>query len=457
MSDQMSPSDSALFTAGHGFYQFAISRELFDRSLYYNLLLQPALVIPDHYFLQGEWLGRHLADYPARDSWLENGLRSGFVLPYFRRESSTLSDLLTSMEGSDRRGFGSTARKIAERIDRTPFRAGLWSSAANSASFGRALRDHLGAGEPPVLQMPVEPSDFVTFWQRSREWLDGELALASERSATVLGSEGVLLSQLIQVSGERLLGPGCGRINDIDELLVRVRAEVGSAAERDLRAYYTCVCELYNRSLADTILAAPNSPRWDQFTAAMDLWRDGMFDAGDQTDAAPGPADVEFDVPIRLPWPHHLRSVSGDVLLEIRGSQASDRYFESLAHWRKAPHDTVLQDELAEALHRYSRVIMKKVGQDVGALGLRPRFISKVTDVSRVLEKAPGVVQGFLTVGATAGAVGGATSPFLPAGLFALFCLQAVAKYYSPSEVVDIQLSTRNGARVHADVTISRA
>jgi hypothetical protein len=453
----MSQSDSALFTAGHGFYQFAISREVFDRSLYYNLLLQPALVVPDHYFLQGEWLGRHLADYPARDSWLENGLRNGFVLPYFRRESSTLSDLLTSMERSDRRGFGPTARRIAERIDRTPFRAGLWSSAANSASFGRTLRHYLGADEPPVMQMRVEPGDFVAFWHRSRGWVEGELAIASERSAAVLNSEGVLLSQLIQVSGERLLGQGCGRISSIDELLSRVRAEVGADAERDLRAYYTCVCELYNRSLADTILAAPNSPRWDQFVAAMDLWRDGMVGAGDQSGADPEPADVEIDVPIRLPWPHHLRSVSGDVLLEIRRSQASDRFFESLAHWRKAPHDTLLQGELVEALHRYSRVIMKQVGQDIGALGLRPRFISKITDVSRVLEKAPGVVQGFLTVGATAGAVGGATSPFVPAGLFALFCVQAVTKYYSPSEAVDIQLSARNGARIHADVTISRA
>ncbi|TDB93197.1 hypothetical protein [Actinomadura sp. 7K534] len=453
----MQQSDAALFTAGHGFYQFAIPRNVFDRSLYYNLLLQPTLAIPDHYFLQGEWLGRHLADYPSRDSWIENGLRNGFISPFFRREASKLSDLLSFMEDSDRRGFSRHARKIAERIDRTPFQAGYWSSADNSASFGAALIHYLNASEPPIMEMRIDPDDFVGFWGRSREWVNQELAIASDRSSAVLNSEGILLSQLIQVSGERLLGRNCDRISSVDELLSRVRTEVGASAERDLRAYYTCVCELYNRSLADTLLAVPNSPRWEHFIAAMDLWRDGILMGEADVEAAPEFVNVEMDAPIRLPRSQFLRSVSGDVLLTIRSTQACDRYFESLAHWRAAPHDRALQEELVESLCRYSQVITKQVGQDVGMLGFKPQFISKVTDVTQVIEKIPGVVQGFLAVGATAGAAGGASSTLLPVGFFSLFCLQTVAKYYSPSEVVDIKLSTRDGVRVRPDVTISRA
>lgn len=453
----MPQSDSALFTAGHGFYQFAIPQTVFDRSLYYNLLLQPTLAIPDHYFLQGEWLGRHLAGYPSRDSWVESGLRNGFVSPYFRRESSRLSDLLSFMEDSDRRGFGRNAREIAERIDRTPFQAGYWSSAENSASFGGALTHYLNADEPPVIEMHIDPDDFLGFWNRSREWVHQELAMASDRSFAVLNSEGILLSQLIQVTGERLLGRDCGRISSVDELLFRTRMEVGTTAERDLRAYYTCVCELYNRSLADIILASPNSPRWESFIAAMDLWRDGVLTSEADGKAVPESLNLEIDALIRLPRPRYLRSVSGDVLLAIRSSQACDRYFESLAHWRAAPHDMALQGELVESLSKYSQVITKQVGQDVGMLGFKPQFISKVTDVSRVVEKVPGVVQGFLAVGATAGAASSASSPLMPVGLFTLFCLQTVAKYYSPSESVDIKLSSRDGARVHADVTISRA
>lgn len=453
----MRHSDSMLFSAGHGFYQFAVPRTAVHRSLYYNLLLQPSLAIPDHYFLQGTWLENHLAGYPSRDSWVESGLRNGFVLPYFREESSSLSSLLTFMEGADRRGFNPQAKLLAERLDRTPFTTSYWSSGENSAAFGQALTGYLTQDDPPLLELPVDPDDFVGFWRRSREWIGSELGMALERSSGVLGSEGILLSQLIQVSGERLLGADCGRITSIEELLRRVRTEVSAAAERDLRAYYTCACELYNRSLADTISTVPNSPRWNHFIAAMDLWRDDILRDVDSDDAAE-PLAEELDVVIRLPRVSHLQHVSGDVLLAIRKSHACERYFESFAHWQSAPHDHGRQAELVEALRRYSDEIRKQVGKDVGVLGLRPQFISKASDVSSVIGRVPDLVQGFLAVGATtAAATGGDVSPLVPAGLFSLFCLQAVAKHYAPFESVDVEISGRRGVRIYPDVTISRA
>ncbi|MFE5081785.1 hypothetical protein [Streptomyces mirabilis] len=190
-------------------------------------MLQPSLAIPDHYFLQGRWLGDHLAEYSSRDSWIEIGLRNGFVTPYFRREGSSLSELLAFMEGSDRRGFSAEAQRIAERIDRTPFTASHWSSVDNSALFGAALTSYLNAEQAPMLETGLDPDDFVGFWNRSREWIGQELAITSERSSTLLGSEGILLSQLIQVSGERLLGDDLGRIESVSELLLRVKTQVG--------------------------------------------------------------------------------------------------------------------------------------------------------------------------------------------------------------------------------------
>ena len=47
-------SPATLLTAAHGFYQFAVPQDVFDRSLYYNLLLQPTIAIPDHYLLYQE-------------------------------------------------------------------------------------------------------------------------------------------------------------------------------------------------------------------------------------------------------------------------------------------------------------------------------------------------------------------------------------------------------------------
>lgn len=361
------------------------------------------------------------------------------------------------MEGSDRRGFSAEALRIAERIDRTPFTASHWSSVDNSALFGAALTSYLGAEQAPMLDTRLDPDDFVGFWNRSREWIGPELATAWERSSTLIGSEGILLSQLIQVSGERLLGGDSGRIENISELLSRVKAQVGATAERDLRLYYTCACELYNRSLANTILTAGNSPRWEPFIAAMDLWRNNLLSGEADAGGVVDPPDELIDVAIRLPRPAHLRSVSGDVLLAIRRSPACERYFEALSHWRGAPTDQTLRDELVNSLRRYSGEITKQVGKEIGLLGFRPHFISKVSDVSGIVEKVPGVVQGFLAVGATAGAAAaGTSSPLIPAGLFSLFCLQIAAKYVSPSKSAKVLISPRLGARIRADITVSR-
>jgi hypothetical protein len=455
----MSGSDSVLFSAGHGFYQFAFSRDIFDRSLYYNLLLQPTLTIPDHYFLQGKWIGEHLDAYRSRDSWIECGLRNGFVLPYFRKEANNLSMLLAGMESGDRRGFGPDAKAIAERLDRTPFKARHWSSSENSASFAKALVYYLTAEHPPITEIRIDPDDFLGFWDRSREWIVDELNIALERSTALLGSEGILLSQLIQVSGERLLGADCGRIESVDDLLGRASDQLGSDAERDLRVFYTCASELYNRSLADTLDSLPNRPRWKPYIAAMDLYdatAERDFPSSDRFDS-----DLaDLDEIIRLPRPIHLRSVSGDALLAIRRSPTCERYFESLAHWRSHPHSEALRSELIHSLRRYTHEIRKQVGKDVGFVGLRPQFISKISDVTRALEKTPGIIQGFLAVGAvgaTTGVTTGAVSPLVPAGLFSLFCLQTVAKYYSPSQTVGVAVSPQNGVRLYGDVTISRA
>ena len=454
----MSSWDSVLFTAGHGFYQFAVTRPTFDRSLFYNLLLQPSLAIPDHYLLQGSWMGAHLADYPSRDSWVEVGLRNGFIKPYFRAEG-TLLGILRLMEGADRRGFSRDATEIAERLDRTPYSTQLWSSPDNSALFGRSLTKFLTEDEPPMLEMSVDPDDFSGFWGRSREWVEGELASSIERSSATLGTEGLLLSKMIQVSGERLLGSDCGRITSVDNLLSRARSEVSEAAERDLRAYYTLASEIYNRSLADIVQIAPNSPQWTPHIAAMDLWKAELLN-GSTMDGSVAPRVDGIDLQIRLPRPKHLRSVSGDALLAVRRSASAERYFESLSHWRSNPASEPLQAELVESLHRYAQDIRKQVGKDVGSLGLTPQFISRATDVSRVLEKAPGVVQGFLAVGASASAGVAAlsgSSPLVPAAMFSLFVLQSVARHHAPSERVKLHVTPRQGLRVHPDISISQA
>ena len=446
---------ATLFTAGHGFYQFAVSRSAFDRSLYLNLLLQPKLAIPDHYLLHGRWLGQHLALYPSRDSWLEVGLRNDFITPFFRFADTSLEDALVRMQKGDRRGFDPSALEIAKRLDRTPFSSEHWSSPQNSANFANISNQYLAGPTAPVaLELEVDPDDYLGFWARSRAWMPDELRIARERSSEELGDDGLLLSKMIQVSGERLLGSKCGRIDSVEALIHQVRDAVGDSAAGDLEVYYTIAAELYNRSLADILRLAPNSPRWKPYLAALDLWHEDLIDAAKRQSAD---RDPSIDMEIRLTRPEHLHHVSGDVLKSIRAAPTAERYFESLSAWRANPQETTIREEMVATLKRYSQTIRSMVGKEVGMLGLTPRFISNATDVSRVLEKAPGVVQGFLAVGgtaATAGAAAGAASPVLPGALFSLFVLQTVAKTRLPTKKVDVSITPQSGLRVFPDVTI---
>jgi len=448
-------TEATLFTAGHGFYQFAVSRSAFDRSLYLNLLLQPKLAIPDHYLLHGRWLGEHLGLYPSRDSWLEVGLRNRFIIPFSRYDDTSLEDSLVRMQKGDRRGFDPGALEIAKRLDRTPFSSEHWSSPQNSANFANISNRYLAGPTAPVaLELEVDPDDYLGFWARSREWITDELRIARERSSDELGGDGLLLSKMIQVSGERVLGLKCGRIESVGGLIHQVRDTVGDSAARDLEVYYTIAAELYNRSLADVLRSAPNSPRWKPYLAALDLWREDLIDPENRQY---GDRDASIAMEIRLPRPKHLRHVSGDVLKSIRAAPTAERYFESLSAWRANPQETTIREEMVAALKRYSQTIRSMVGKEVGMLGLTPRFISNATDLSRVLEKAPGVVQGFLAAGgtaATAGAAAGAAPPALPAALFSLFVLQTVAKAHVPTRKVDVNITPQSGLRMFPDITI---
>ena len=159
----MTAPDEALFSAAHGFYNFAITDATRNRSLVYNLLLQPAIALPEHYFLQGSWLTKHFDRAPSRDSWVEVGLRNGFVVPYLRREDSTFAELLSTMQASDRRGFGPHANSVAERLDRTPFTPRQWSSPTNSEAFGTVLSDYMRVDKPPCSMRKRIPTTSVDF------------------------------------------------------------------------------------------------------------------------------------------------------------------------------------------------------------------------------------------------------------------------------------------------------
>jgi hypothetical protein len=185
------------------------------------------------------------------------------------------------------------------------------------------------------------------------------------------------------------------------------------------------------------------------------MWREQLASSENAERVAPAD-DVEvFDVIINVPKLAHLRQVSGDTLLSIRRSPVCERFFESLASWKACPTSLALRGELVDTLGRYSELIVKEVGGSVGLMGLRPQFVSRVSDILRLVDRMPQLIQGTLAV-AGASALTGAVSPYVTFSLFGLFGVLTAAKHTLPYEGVSGAISHSEGLRLHGDISISR-
>jgi len=108
-------------------------------------------------------------------------------------------------------------------------------------------------------------------------------------------------------------------------------------------------------------------------------------------------------------------------------------------------------------LGRYSELIVKQVGDSVGLMGLRPQFVSRVSDILRLVDRAPQVVHAMLAIAGTAGAVTGAASPSVQVCLFGLAAVLSGAKHMRPYERIPGAISPATGVNLHGEISISRS
>jgi len=441
----MNPEEMVFFTAGHGFYQFHIDRKTYQRSLYYNLLLQPHLAAPDHFFLQGRFVVEHLAERKGRDTWLEIALRNGFLVPFFREGHTSFSRILRTYRSTNLKGFTSSAEDIAERLDGTFDSKLKWDSHDNSVRFRKKFESFLQAPPPKLLDhVHVDFLDYIGFLERSKRRYLIDIALARERAND---HDSLPISLLLQATTDRLFGAGVKNLFGVDELLAEMyRRQFSNEGIRDIRILFTLACEYYNRTLAESLLAAANSPRWCGYLAALDL-------AGAQ-----GTAEKEADESIAhsenikevitLPVLRVLRKTSGDVLLTIRRRPAAKRYFESLVAWKRDPSDPNC-DCLIDAIIRYAEVIRYEVGSKVATEQLMPRFLSRAAAITEFLGKTPSSV--FIAFLAPA------VPDVIRATAFSCFCLKLILKAaVAPKRVPLIVRREEPGIFLGSDTTLLR-
>ena len=233
------------FTAGSNIFQFDIDFGDFERSLYYNLLLQPeGLAFSDQYFFS-TYVLRHLNRYQNSDSWLEGALNEGTIVPFFReQEIRSFQQALSHLKHQGLLGLPGHADYIARRLDaiKCPD-PHFWPNWNVGGSLERNLAKYLTAnGIPfPTHLSHSDLSDFHGFWNRTEAFRVDDV-LQAKANMSDRGEDGVRVSEIIKSTAERLV-PNAPTPNNVVELLEYLkRIEISPQEIEDTRIFFKLVC-----------------------------------------------------------------------------------------------------------------------------------------------------------------------------------------------------------------------
>jgi hypothetical protein len=359
---KMSPdTDRVFFAAGHGLYSFHVDSGVFNRSLYYNLLLQPSLVAPDHFFLQDGHIIDHLNSGDAGNTWIEIALKNGWLIPYLRDGRKSFAEALDVYVKGGLKGCDQESPMVAEHLDSLKIpRKCEWNSRENSVRFRRQFQALLD-GLPDQLPQYARcyGGKYEAFLKRSGEWRYSDVKRAREIADD---HECLPVSFLVDAAGERLFPEATEKFGDIGKLLAAIGKDTPDARQRyeDTKLFFVMACEYYNGSLADSLLVCGNTPGCgEEQVVANSLGND----RGKRDDATESTAE-EVETAISLPLTKDLMRTPGQTFESIRKTKEAQKYFEALAAYKSVPCDSG-GGQLIESLESYSRAIVLEVGQGV--------------------------------------------------------------------------------------------
>ncbi|QDU66406.1 hypothetical protein [Engelhardtia mirabilis] len=375
------------FAASQPTSRFHITYADWTGALGISLLLLPELHIADGGLLAHPYFLRHLNAGPGT-SWLERGLRNGWVVVRTRDErslrdigeglsrfaaghpeSAAVGARLDSLSvvrrapwsiavDVDTRAFGETFQlRLADRITRP---LPLWSDYLGPQQTGRALLD---------------------FWDRRADWRTNWLDRAAERTRQD-GHRGLRVSDLLREARESLgIRDLSGEFIEVSSLIDGVDDPV---AKRDLNLFFRIVTEVYDQNFASRIRCQ---------CASVNLEYDCAAATQGPRDDASGVEGGTLLGEVALPSTKALERLTSIDLELLRASAEALTYVEALRAWMVSPTEAAACD-FAEALQLYGRKLCEVAYEDqstnVGILGFaRKRY------VSRALGATTGLFMGF--------------------------------------------------------------
>ena len=217
----------------------------FDRSFYYNLILQPPLLIVDAAFFTSSGLRENLeTKSDLGESWLETALKHGAIQPLFRDGATNFSDDLVRLRKDQFSGLLKESEEIASILDKSLRYFQSWPD-PNEYSFGVKLAK---ATSSIFLEKmaPVSPdfvdikllSDIGKFWDRTKNWRNSWIQRSIEFRENISGpGHGLRLSDLYSIAAEDLFNQHNLKVHNALELYEMGRQSLNEVDLGSLRAF----------------------------------------------------------------------------------------------------------------------------------------------------------------------------------------------------------------------------
>lgn len=340
----------------------------FERSFYYNLLLQPPVSILDTaFFIVKEMEEQYRA--PVGFTWLQAAVKAGAIIPIFR-EGNSFQEVVSKLKSDNFVGLTPDAQNIASGLDAHGIKEVRRFPSRSVFHMGRSLGEQLQGlflqREAPVLsRLPDRALYLISeFWDRTASWRRRWIETAV--SARDYARDGLRLSELYLIAARTLDPEGGSKItNGQDVLAVARRALDDPMLVQDVRALLILMDLVWQQNFRTGMRKSGVAmglclPRWHPLLSYFDL--DIMPPTGvsaiDQ-DSDFEPADaLDVELTIELPTLSALKKTDGNVFTTIWENGAA--YRKALHSWRQMPTRNNYRF-LANEIGQYSEIIRRAV------------------------------------------------------------------------------------------------
>jgi hypothetical protein len=213
------------FAPGVMSHHVSLERGDFERSFYYNLLLQPPVSILDTaFFIVKEMEEQYNA--PVGVTWLEAALEVGALIPIFR-DGHSFREVVAKLKSDHFTGLAPNAENIARVLDSHGVKEFRRFPSRSVFHMGRSLGDRLQhlflQREAPVLSRFPDRTmlEINDFWDRTVSWRHEWIETAI--SARDYQEHGLRLSDLYLIAAKTLDPGGAVHVTNGQDVLAVAR------------------------------------------------------------------------------------------------------------------------------------------------------------------------------------------------------------------------------------------